>query len=71
MLLDKARSVARRSSHDLKNFDVGTADEPFIITDAVMQILEISGALTCCNHCTFFGFDILAFNFAKSDLLIW
>ena len=29
------------------------------------------GALTCCNHCTFFGFDILAFNFAKSDLLIW
>jgi len=33
VLLDKARSVARRSSHDLKNFDVGTADEPFIITD--------------------------------------
>eukprot|EP00434_Breviolum_minutum_P034767 symbB.v1.2.030778.t1/scaffold3506.1/size55141/1 len=33
VLLEKARSVARRSSHDLKNFDVGTADEPFIITD--------------------------------------
>lgn len=34
VLLENARSVARRSSSELTNFDVGTAEEPFIITDA-------------------------------------
>ena len=38
VLLENARSVARRSSSELTNFDVGTAEEPFIITDAEMQI---------------------------------
>lgn len=38
VLLENARSVARRSSSELSNFDVGTAEEPFIITDAEMQI---------------------------------
>eukprot|EP00435_Cladocopium_sp_Y103_P074988 s114_g52.t2 len=33
VLLENARSVARRSSSELTNFDVGTAEEPFIITD--------------------------------------
>lgn len=33
VLLENARSVARRKSSELTNFDVGTADEPFIITD--------------------------------------
>eukprot|EP00438_Fugacium_kawagutii_P005127 Skav215190 [mRNA] locus=scaffold3330:106438:108946:- [translate_table: standard] len=37
VLLENARSVARRSSSELTNFDVGTAEEPLILTDAQMM----------------------------------
>lgn len=38
VLLENARSVARRSSSELTNFDVGTAEEPLILTDAQMTM---------------------------------
>lgn len=33
-MLQNAKPVGRRSSSELQEFDVGTADEPFILTDA-------------------------------------
>ena len=46
VMLQNAKPVGRRCSSELQDFDVGTADEPFILTDAELKILFCKRGLT-------------------------
>lgn len=59
--MENARSVARRSSSELTNFDVGTAEEPLILTDAQMTMID--DALVICEVAPLKGLAMIGHTF--------